>query len=67
MGRKRGSRFRKARDAQEQLEQIEEAQQAARKGKLRKRIDSTKKSEQRYENSLQRIKNTQDVEGEFEP
>jgi hypothetical protein len=65
MGRKRGSRFRKAIDALEQLEGIEHAQQATRKGKTRKRIDRINKSEKRLDNCLNRIKNTEDLWDEF--
>jgi hypothetical protein len=65
MGRKRGSRFQKAKDAQEQLEQIEKAQQTSRKGKPRQQINSIGKSTQRFDNSLNRIKTRKDVEDEY--
>jgi hypothetical protein len=61
MGRKRGRRFRKVKDAQEQLEQIEKAQQAARRGKLRKKIDSVEKSKRRLANSLKKVKTREDA------
>ena len=59
------SRFKTGNDALAQLESIEHAQQAARKRKLRVRIDSIEKSEQRLRNSLDRIQNLSDANEEF--
>ncbi len=67
MGRKRGSRFRRGSDEQKQLEEIEKAQQAARKKKIRKLLDSIKKSEQRFQNRLNKVRRPADAREEFEP
>ncbi len=66
MGRKRGSRFRKAVDAQDQLKSIEEAQRqrrSKRKGPLIERID---KSKQRLDNALKGIKTPEERQDEFD-
>jgi hypothetical protein len=66
MGRKRGSRFRKAADAQEQYEQIEARQRKAREGKIDIQIDSIKKSQQRETNYYKRIKDPGELGSEFD-
>jgi hypothetical protein len=62
----RRSRFKTAADAQRQVNEIAAAQRAARKGIIRKRIDSIEKSKQRLHNGIGRIKNAQDAYDEFE-
>jgi len=65
MGRKRGSRFRKASDAQEQLQDLEQAQRESRKKRTGKLIARTDKSAQRFDNALrQRIRRPADTEEE---
>lgn len=69
MGRKRGSRFRKAIDAQEQLEGIEKAQRKAR-GEARKKrpdriIERIDKSQKRFDNACKRIRTFEDAPHEF--
>ena len=66
MGRKRGSRFRKAIDAQEQFEQIDQRQRKSRQGKTGTKIDSIEKSAQREANSRKRIRGRQDLPREFD-
>jgi hypothetical protein len=66
MGRKRGSRFRKAADGQEQLEEIEQAQRVARTKRTGKIIERIDKSAQRTKNSFESIGSPKDAEREFE-
>jgi hypothetical protein len=63
----RRSRFKTALDSQEQLEEIELAQKAARKGKIKKRIDNTEKSRQRLMNSLRSIRSEDEAYQQYKP
>ncbi len=67
MGRKRGSRFRRASDAEEQYEGILQAQQLARKKKLPgKLIERTDKSKHREVNAHKGIRRPGEVHDEFQ-
>jgi hypothetical protein len=66
MGRKRGSRFRKAVDAQEQFEQIERAQRKSREAKRPDQIRSISKSRKREENLHKRVRRAADLSEEFD-
>jgi hypothetical protein len=66
MGRKRGSRFRKAIDAQKQFEQIEQKQREIREGKIPGVIDSIEKSKQREKNAHRRVRRPADAGTEYD-
>jgi hypothetical protein len=63
----RRSRFRIAADSQEQLEDLEFAQKVARKGKIKKLIQSTEESKQRLDYSLRKINNAEIAYDEYYP
>lgn len=57
--------FRAGRDAQEQVEDLENAQRGNRSRGQPDRIQETKKSEQRLDNELKRLRNEEDAIKEF--
>jgi hypothetical protein len=66
MGRKRGSRFKRASDAQEQLESIEKAQKKRRSKRVGPLIERIDKSAQRLDDALKRIKTPEERKDEFD-
>jgi hypothetical protein len=66
MGRKRGSRFRKAIDAQEQYEQIEARQRKLRERRRGEALKSTAESKQRDANARNRLRNLADIPSEYD-